>query len=56
MNSRQKEILRTQLNNEEQTLKELKQVYSQALKDCESKIQELSMRADLEPENIQSII
>ena len=56
MNSRQKEILRTQLNNEEQTLKELKQVYSQALKDCESKIQELSMRADLESENIQSII
>ena len=56
MNSRQKEILRTQLNNEEQTLKELKQVYSQALKDCEAKIQELSMRADLEPENIQSII
>ena len=56
MNSRQKEILQTQLNNEEQTLKELKQVYSQALKDCESKIQELSMRADLEPENIQSII
>jgi hypothetical protein len=56
MNSRQKEILRTQLNNEEQTLKELKQVYSQALKDCESRIQELSMRADLEPENIKSII
>ena len=54
MNSRQKEVTKAQLNSEEKTLKELKQVYSQALKDCQRKIMELSERTDME--NLQSII
>lgn len=54
MNKRQKEILQSQLNNEKKTLNELKQVYTQALKDCEKKIAELSSRKDME--NLQSII
>ena len=56
MNKRQKKVLQAQLNNEEEVIARLKSTYEQALGDCESKIQELSMRADLEPENIQSII
>ena len=56
MNKQQKEVLQSQLNNEKQTIKELKQVYTQALKDCSKKISELSAMADLEPQNIQSII
>lgn len=54
MNSRQKEILQSELNNEKKTINELKQVYGQAIKDCEQKIRELSMRSDME--NLQSII
>lgn len=54
MNQRQKEILQSQLDNEKKTLKELEQVYKQALKDCEKKIAELSSRRDME--NLQSII
>lgn len=54
MNKRQKEVLQSQLDNEERTLKELKQIYEQALKDCETKIAELSSRRDME--NLQSII
>jgi hypothetical protein len=54
MNQRQKEILQSQLDNEKRTLNELKQVYTQALKDCEKKIAELSSRRDME--NLQSII
>ena len=42
MNQRQKEILQSQLNNEKRILNELKQVYMQALKDCEKKIADLS--------------
>ena len=56
MNKRQKEVLQAQLNSEEEVIAQLKSVYEQALRDCEAKIQELSMRADLEPENIQSIV
>lgn len=56
MNKRQKEVLQAQLNSEEEVIAQLKSTYEQALGDCEAKIQELSMRADLEPENIQSII
>lgn len=56
MNKRQKEVLQAQLNSEEEVIAQLKSTYGQALRDCEAKIQELSMRADLEPENIQSII
>lgn len=54
MNSRQKEVLQAQLNSEKRTLQELKQVYQQALKDCEKKIRELSARTDME--NLQTII
>lgn len=54
MNSRQKEVLQQELNNEKKTIKELEQVYQQAIKDCEKKIRELSMRSDME--NLQSII
>lgn len=54
MNIRQKEVLQQELNNEKKTIKELEQVYQQAIKDCEKKIRELSMRSDME--NIQSII
>lgn len=46
--------MQTQLNSEKRTLNELKQVYTQALKDCEKKIAELSSRRDME--NLQSII
>lgn len=54
MNQRQKEALEAQLNSEKRTLNELRQVYRQAMKDCDEKIRELSMRTDLE--NLQSII
>lgn len=54
MNKAQKQVIQAQLNREKQTIKELKQVYQQALKDCEKKISELSARTDME--NLQSII
>ena len=54
MNQRQKEILQSQLDSEKKVLKELEQVYKQALKDCEKRIAELSSRRDME--NLQSII
>ena len=54
MNKAQKQVTQAQLNREKQTIKELKQVYQQALKDCEKKISELSTRTDME--NLQSII
>lgn len=54
MTEQQKEILQAQLNSEKRTLKELEQVYKQALKDVEKKIAELSSRRDME--NLQSII
>lgn len=54
MNSKQKEVLQSELNNEKKVIKELEQVYTQAIKDCEQKIRELSMRSDME--NLQSIV
>ena len=54
MNKAQKQVTQAQLNREKQTINELKQVYKQALKDCEKKISELSARTDME--NLQSII
>lgn len=54
MTKEQKAVLQSQLNREKRTLNELKQVYRQALMDCEKKIMELSARTDLE--NLQSII
>lgn len=54
MNKRQKETLQSQLDSEAKTIRELKKVYDQALKDCEMKIRQLSSRTDME--NLQSII
>lgn len=54
MNKAQKQVAQAQLNREKQTIKELKQVYQWALRDCEQKIRELSERTDME--NLQSII
>lgn len=54
MNKAQKQVTQAQLNREKQTIKELKQVYQKALRDCEQKIRELSGRTDME--NLQSII
>lgn len=54
MNKRQKEILEYFLDREEQVIRGLKSVYRQAIRDCESRIRQLSTRSDLE--NIQSIV
>ena len=54
MNKRQKEVLKTSLNDEKKILEWLKQTYSQASKDTAQKIAELSARKDME--NLQSII
>lgn len=54
MNKTQKEVQQVQLNDEQKIIKQLKQVYEQARKDCEQKIRELSSRTDFE--NLQSII
>lgn len=54
MNKAQKQVAQAQLNREKQAIKELKQVYQRALRDCEQKIRELSERTDME--NLQSII
>lgn len=54
MNSRQKEVQSAQLNDEQKTLRELKQIYKKAAQDCADKIRQLSMRTDLE--NVQTII
>lgn len=54
MNKKQKEVTQAQLNAEKKTIRELKQVYRQAWKDCDAKIRELSTRSDME--NLQSII
>lgn len=54
MNKQQKQVLQTQLSDEEKILKWLKQVYGQAAKDTADKIAELSARTDME--NLQSII
>lgn len=54
MNSRQKEVQQSLLNDEQEIINRLKAVYSQASKDCEEKIRHLSTRSDME--NLQSII
>ena len=53
MNKRQLEVQKISVADEQRIIRQLKQVYSQASKDCAAKIQELSMRTDLE--NIQAI-
>lgn len=54
MNREQKEILQSQLNNEEQIIKELKHIFGQAQDDVVNRIIDLSRRRDME--NLQTII
>lgn len=54
MNHRQLEVQKIQADDELHIIKELKQVYAQASKDCAAKISQLSARTDME--NLQSII
>jgi len=54
VNKRQLEVQKIQANDEAKVIRQLKQVYTQASKDCEAKIRELSSRTDME--NLQSII
>ena len=56
MNKSQKEVLQSQLNTEKNSIKELRRIYESALQDCKNKIMQLSARADMEPENLQSVI
>lgn len=54
VNKRQIEVQKVSADNEERVIRQLKQIYNQASKDCAAKIQELSMRTDME--NLQTII
>lgn len=54
MDKYEKEVAKTVLSDEEQILKELKQVYTKALQDVQSKIADLNARTDLQ--NAQSIV
>ena len=56
LNKAQKEAAQAQLKAEQKTLRELKQVYNQARKDCQAKIAALNARKGMEPENLQTII
>lgn len=54
MNRRQLEAQKAYADDEMRVIRQLKQVYAQARKDCETKIRALSGRTDME--NLQSII
>lgn len=54
MNERQKEVLASQLKDEQRVLKELKQVYTKAREDVISNIKALEGRTDVE--NLQAIV
>lgn len=54
MDSKQKEVQQAHLDEEKRVIRKLKQVYKQASRDCEEKIQALASRTDME--NLQSII
>lgn len=54
MNRRQLEAQKAHADDEMRVIRQLKQVYAQARKDCETKIRALSGRTDME--NLQSII
>lgn len=54
MNDRQREILRSRLQNEKEILKKLREIYRQAERDIDAKIAELLARTDTE--NLPSII
>ena len=54
MNEREKEVFKAQLQDEEKTLKYLKQVYKKSAEDVRKKIADLNSRTDLQ--NLQTII
>ncbi|MDE6975025.1 MAG: phage head morphogenesis protein [Lachnospiraceae bacterium] len=54
MNKRQLEVQKMLAGNEAEIIRQLKQVYIRASKDCEARIRDLSARTDME--NLQSII
>lgn len=54
MNKRQIEVQKISADAEKEIIRQLKLIYVQAAEDCELKIQQLSMRADME--NLQSIV
>lgn len=54
MNRRQKEVQQVYLDNEKAVVEKLKEVYRQAIHDCEQRILQLNARRDLR--NLQSII
>lgn len=54
MNKTEKQITKYQLQQEQKTLRELKQVYAQASKDLQKSINDLNLRTDMQ--NLQSII
>lgn len=54
MNKTEKQIAKYQLQQEQKTLRELKQVYTQASKDLQKSINDLNLRTDMQ--NLQSII
>lgn len=54
MNSSQKEVQQTHLDEEKKVIRQLKQVYKKAIEDCQKKISELNARTDMQ--NLQSII
>ena len=54
MNKTEKQIAKYQLQQEQKTLHELKQVYAQASKDLQKSINDLNLRTDMQ--NLQSII
>jgi hypothetical protein len=54
MNKRQLEVQKANAAEEQKVIRQLKQVYNQAKKDCEAKIAELNSRTDMQ--NLQAIV
>lgn len=54
MNKTEKQIAKYQLQQEQKTLRELKQIYAQASKELQKSINDLNLRTDMQ--NLQSII
>lgn len=54
MNQRQLDVQKTSLADEKRIIRQLKQVYTQARKDCEAKIKALAARTDMQ--NLQTIV
>lgn len=56
MTKAQKAVIQAQFDAEKKVIRELEQVYRQALKDVDARIRRLSMRSDMEPQRVQTII